>query len=310
LSGTITDAEYVAPTIVYAVKSGGTLANGKPVEPGTYTASITLGDATVSVEYTISGKANEPSEKQEETVPEGNADDSTYDYDDDTSVATGTGLSSGTQVLNAPSDNVIASDAPVTSAILENSTEELLSSGIFTAAEKRKIANGSPAKVYLSVDSLPAESVSQADRDAVESAAEASLGDNYTIQYMDISLFKQVGSAASQKVSKTGADITVTVGLSENMISSDENVSRKYAVISLSDGDVTNIEPTYEASAKTLTFSTNSFSTIAIAFTQEAAMGQLSATSPKTADTENIPAMLALMVLAGMMVCLARYFRA
>jgi hypothetical protein len=144
----------------------------------------------------------------------------------------------------------------------------------------------------------------------VESAAEASLGDNYTIQYMDISLFKQVGSAASQKVSKTGADITVTVGLSENMISSDENVSRKYAVISLSDGDVTNIEPTYEASAKTLTFSTNSFSTIAIAFTQEAAMGQLSATSPKTADTENIPAMLALMVLAGMMVCLARYFRA
>jgi hypothetical protein len=159
----------------------------------------------------------------------------------------------------------------------------------------------------MNVGSLSTENVSQADRDAIESAAAASLGDNYTIQYMDMSLFKQVGSTASQKVSKTGTDIKVTVGLSENMINTDENVSRKYVVISLYDGEAATIEPTYEPATNKLTFSTNSFSTFAIAFTQEAAMGQLSASSPKTGDTANIPAMLALMAVAGMMmVCLAR----
>jgi hypothetical protein len=286
------------PVIKYTAKSGSALTNGKPVEPGTYTASITVGTATVSVEYTISEGTN-------------SQDDDYDDYDTDSDDDIQTASSNGAQVLNITADNVIDSDSPVASVTLENSTEELLDSGIFTTAEKRRIANGNSAKVYVSVDSLSAENVSQADRDAIESAAAASLGDNYTIQYMDMSLFKQVGSTASQKVSKTGTDIKVTVGLSENMINKDENVSRKYVVISLYEGEAATIEPTYEPATNKLTFSTNSFSTFAIAFTQEAAMGQLSATSPKTGDTANIPAMLALMAVAGMMmVCLARSFRA
>jgi hypothetical protein len=288
------------PVIKYTAKSGSALTNGKPVEPGTYTASITVGTATVSVEYTISGKTNSLDENEDS---DGDGDDYDTDSDDDTQTAS----SSGAQVLNVASDNAVASDAPVASVTLENSTDELLSSGIFTTAEKRQIANGNSAKVYVNIGSLSAENVSQVDRNAIESAAAASLGDNYTIQYMDMSLFKHVGSTASQKVSKTGTDIKVTVGLSENMINTDENVSRKYVVISLYDGEAATIEPTYEPATNKLTFSTNSFSTFAIAFTQEAAMGQLSASSPKTGDTANIPAMLALMAVAGMMmVCLAR----
>jgi hypothetical protein len=236
---------------------------------------------------------------------DGDGDDYDTDSDDDTQTAS----SGGAQVLNVASDNVVASDAPVASVTLENSTDELLSSGIFTTAEKRRIANGNSAKVYVNIGSLSAENVSQADRDAIESAVAATLGDNYTIQYMDMSLFKQVGSTASQKVSKTGTDIKVTVGLSENMINTDENVSRKYVVISLYDGEAATIEPTYEPVTNKLTFSTNSFSTFAIAFTQEAAMGQLSASSPKTGDTANIPAMLAIMAVAGMTMFGARATR-
>jgi hypothetical protein len=264
------------------------LTDGKPVEPGTYTASITLGGVTASVEYTVSG-------------------DSSYDDDDD-DVAVSTS-SDSTQTLNVASDNVVASDAPVEDVALENSTEELLSSDIFTATEKRLIANGSSAKVYVGIDSLPAENVPQADRNAIESEATASLGTNFAIQYMDMSLFKQIGNAASQKVSEPGVGIKVTVELPSNLINRNANVSRRYVVIRLHDGVVTTLETTFDSATNKLAFSTDRFSTYAIAYTDEAvATGNLTdASSPKTGDTANIPAMLALMAVAGMMmVCLAR----
>jgi hypothetical protein len=307
LSGKITADGVSAPTINYVAAEGSELTDGKPVEPGTYTASVTIEGATVSVDFTITKTETDESGNdgtKDETVSDENAEDSTDDYDssdDDVSVSTGTGSSDGTQTLNVSSDNVVASDAPVEDVALENSTEELLGASIFTAAEKRLIANGSSAKVYVGIDSLPAENVPQADRNAIESEAAASLGTNFAIQYMDMSLFKQVGNAASQKVSEPGVGIKVTVELPSNLINRNANVSRRYVVIRLHEGVVTTIETTFDSVTKRLAFSTDRFSTYAIAYTDEAAVtGSLTATSPKTADTANLPAMLALMVMAGL----------
>jgi hypothetical protein len=288
LSGKITGV--LAPTINYVAAEGSKLTDGKPVEPGTYMASITMGGKTVSVEYTILGETTSSSDDND-------------DSDDDTDTAS----SSSAQVLNVASDNVVASDAPVEDVALENSTEELLGSSIFTTAEKRQIANGSSAKVYVGIDSLPAENVPQADRNAIESEATASLGTNFAIQYMDMSLFKQIGSAASQKVSEPGVGIKVTVELPSNLINRNAGVSRRYVVIRLHDGVVTTLETTFDNATNKLAFSTDRFSTYAIAYTDEAvATGNLTdASSPKTGDTANIPAMLVLMAVAGMMVCLA-----
>jgi hypothetical protein len=194
----------------------------------------------------------------------------------------------------------VSAGAPVEDVALENSTEELLGSDIFTAAEKRAIANGSSAKVYVGIDSLPAANVPQADRNAIENEATSVLGINFTISYMDMSLFKQIGSAASQKVSEPGVGIKVTVELPENMINRNVGVSRRYVVIRIHNGEVTTIQPTFDAATNKLAFSTDRFSTYAIAYTDEAAVSLTSSGSPKTADTANIPAMAALMIFAGM----------
>jgi hypothetical protein len=228
-------------------------------------------------------------------------DDDDYDTSDDTTgSSSGSATATGTQVLNTTSDNVVSAGAPVEDVALENSTEELLGSDIFTAAEKRAIANGSSAKVYVGIDSLPAANVPQADRNAIENEATSVLGINFTISYMDMSLFKQIGSAASQKVSEPGVGIKVTVELPENMINRNVGVSRRYVVIRIHNGEVTTIQPTFDAATNKLAFSTDRFSTYAIAYTDEAAVSLTSSGSPKTADTANIPAMAALMIFAGM----------
>ncbi len=49
----VVDNKLVTDATVAVVYIGEGLVEGKPVKPGTYTASITLGDVTVSVEYTI-----------------------------------------------------------------------------------------------------------------------------------------------------------------------------------------------------------------------------------------------------------------
>jgi hypothetical protein len=228
-------------------------------------------------------------------------DDDDYDTSDDTTGSSSVSdTATGTQVLNTASDNVVSAGAPVEDVALENSTEELLGSDIFTAAEKRAIANGSSAKVYVGIDTLPAANVPQADRNAIENEAVSVLGINFTISYMDMSLFKQIGSAASQKVSEPGVGIKVTVELPENMINRNVGVSRRYVVIRIHNGEVTTIQPTFDAATNKLAFSTDRFSTYAIAYTDEAAVSLTSSGSPKTADTANIPAMAALMALAGM----------
>jgi hypothetical protein len=220
--------------------------------------------------------------------------------DDTAGSSSGSATATGAQVLNTASDNVVSAGAPVEDVALENSTEELLGSDIFTAAEKRAIANGSSAKVYVGIDSLPAANVPQADRNAIENEATSVLGINFTISYMDMSLFKQIGSAASQKVSEPGVGIKVTVELPENMINRNVGVSRRYVVIRIHNGEVTTIQPTFDAATNKLAFSTDRFSTYAIAYTDEAAVSLTSSGSPKTADTANIPAMAALMAVAGM----------
>jgi hypothetical protein len=204
---------------------------------------------------------------------------------------------------------VVASGAPVEDVALENSTEELLSSDIFTATEKRLIANGSSAKVYVGIDSLPAENVPQADRNAIESEATASLGTNFAIQYMDMSLFKQIGNAASQKVSEPGVGIKVTVELPSNLINRNAGVSRRYVVIRLHDGVVTTLETTFDSTTNKLAFSTDRFSTYAIAYTDEAVGSLVTSGSPKTGDSANVLAMIALMAVAGMMMFGARATR-
>jgi hypothetical protein len=81
-------------------------------------------------------------------------------------------------------------------------------------------------------------------------------------------------------------------------------------VIRLHNGVVTTLETTFDSATNKLAFSTDRFSTYAIAYTDEAvATGSLTASSPKTGDSANIPAMLVLMAVAGMMMFGARATR-
>jgi hypothetical protein len=95
--------------------------------------------------------------------------------------------------------------------------------------------------------------------------------------------------------------IKVTVELPSNLINRNANVSRRYVVIRLHDGVVTTLETTFDSTTNKLAFSTDRFSTYAIAYTDEAVGSLVTSGSPKTGDTANIPAMLALMAVAGMM---------
>ena len=164
----------------------------------------------------------------------------------------------------------VAEDAPIENATLDNSKGKLLDApGVFTKTERDRIANGIDAKVYLAIGGMKSSDIPEADRTKIEDVAKEELGKNFTIEYMDVSLFKQIGEETAQKVYEPGADIEVTMEFPSNMLINKEGEVRKYRILRLHNGVVEKVIGTFNIETNEYCFKTNKFSTYAIAYSDE-----------------------------------------
>lgn len=172
-----------------------------------------------------------------------------------------------------------------------NETAEELKDKVLTVAERERVANGESARIYLEVSDISSQ-VSDTDKTLVENAkGNATVG-----MYLDINLFKQIGSDVAQKVPNTNGTVTITVKVPENLINKDGSLVRTYQIVRVHDGVPTVIDCIYDAEAGTISFETDAFSTYALVYMDSAA-NQISA-SPKTGDNSPIAIFLGIMLMS------------
>lgn len=151
----------------------------------------------------------------------------------------------------------VAEDAP--STVLTTSTDNLVDS-VLTAGEKKAVNNGSDADIGLRVRGIDG-SVSQADKELII----ASLGDYVVGEYLDITLWKTVGSSGEKAVHNTSKPISVTITVPEKLRNTVPSRKRTFAVFRIHNGAVSVLEDR-DSVENTVTISTDKFSTYALVY--------------------------------------------
>ena len=167
-------------------------------------------------------------------------------------------LSEDNSINTTPNDNAANAD-------LANTDMELIEN-ILSSEEQSQLADGAEVKVYLKVadisNDVPAEHKAE---------AEAAAGEDAILMYLDIDLFKQIGNAEEVQISETAGQITITLTIPENLISSDPSVPHIYKIIRIHEDEngqlITDvIEGVFNPDDNSFTFKTDKFSTYALIF--------------------------------------------
>jgi hypothetical protein len=259
LTGEITDSEIATPEIEYEAAEGSKLTDGMPVEAGTYTASITVKGVTAKVDYTITKTpSSEPDEGEEET---GGADDETKNDESDD---VGEPDETGDVVINSQTD-----DSYIKGATANISKEALLASDKFlTAEEKQELENNEKLEVTLKVS--PISNISDAQRKTIAGVVSDIKATSSAIHYLDLSLMKKVGTGEATAVSDPGTDISITIGIPDEMINKNAAVSREYVIIRLhvdaAGSEVDTLHGDFDEAKQEFTFVTDRFSTYALTY--------------------------------------------
>ncbi|MCI5751892.1 MAG: hypothetical protein MR038_05325 [Oscillospiraceae bacterium] len=164
---------------------------------------------------------------------------------------------SGIDITNTtdPDDNFARADLDLT-------TEEIMELIPLSPEELERIQNGEPLAVYLVViDYTP---LVPADEKFL---AESVLADGMEIgMYIDVQLFKQIGTDEPTQVTQTNGDIRITFEMPEKLINTDSNVTREYTIIRVHSGKASVLYCEYNSSTRRGSFGTDQFSTYAIAY--------------------------------------------
>ncbi len=254
-----------------------TISDNKATNPGTYTLKITgKGNFTgsVSTSYTVVPTKSEQFKE---------------DADGKLTIGKGTVSVIGTS-------NLVTSKAEL--------VEMLIQSGDITTEELQKIYEGSNVDIVLSVQDVShtlSDDIKKAMKDA-SSKSGLTIGN----QYVDISLYKD-GTA----IHTTSNKLKITLSVPNEMINTDKNVNRTYYVVRYHDGEVTNIDGTFDEKAKTFTFETDKFSAYALAYKDtkvETAEKQETKKAADTSDQSNVALYtgLALVAMLGVVLLIQR----
>ncbi len=254
-----------------------TISDNKATNPGTYTLKITgKGNFTgsVSTSYTVVPTKSEQFKE---------------DADGNLVIGKGTVSVIGTS-------NLVTSKAEL--------VEMLIQSGDITTEELQKIYEGSNVDIVLSVQDVSntlSDDIKKAMKDA-SSKSGLTIGN----QYVDISLYKD-GTA----IHTTSNKLKITLSVPNEMINTDKNVNRTYYVVRYHDGEVTNIDGTFDEKAKTFTFETDKFSAYALAYKDtkvDTAKKQETKKAADTSDQSNVAlyAGLALVAMLGVVLLIQR----
>ena len=158
-------------------------------------------------------------------------------------------------------------ESPVEEAELENTKSELLSDDkIFTNEDIGKIDNGQDAKVWMIVDKVKDENLSEKDIDEIERVANKEIGNSTKLTFVDITLYKQIGNEKKEIVEETKNDIVIKLAIPEELKNKDNSKTRVYSVICYHKNVATNLNVMLTSDKTHIEFRTNKFSTYAIGY--------------------------------------------
>lgn len=180
---------------------------------------------------------------------------------------------------------------------LTNTDIELIEN-VLTDEEQTQVADGAEVKVYLKV-----EDISNAAPAEHKEEAEAKAGDDEIGMYLDIDLFKQVGTAAETPVTETSGKVAITITIPENLINTDASVTRTYKIIRVHEDangqlitDV--IEGVFNPDDNSFTFETDKFSTYALAYADSTVPS--APDSPQTGDNSMMALWIVLLCISSL----------
>ena len=163
-----------------------------------------------------------------------------------------------------------------------NDVEELMEM-ILTEAEAKLVENGVNIDIFLTVANKDEEALGE---DKV--ILDAELGEDDKAVYLDLKLFKQIGSGEPKAISEvTGGKIKISIEVPEEI----KEFAAIARIIRVHGTEVTELATTYDATTNKLTFETDKFSTYAIVYkdaTDNTGSGnQTPDTGNQTPDTGN-----------------------
>ena len=182
---------------------------------------------------------------------------------------------------------------------LTNTDIELIEN-VLTDEEQSQVAEGAEVKVYLKV-----EDISDAAPAEHKEEAEAKAGDDEIGMYLDIDLFKQVGTAAETPVTETSGKVAITITIPDNLINTDASITRTYKIIRVHEDENGNlitdvIEGVFNPDDNSFTFETDKFSTYALAYADNRVTNTPAGpNSPQTGDNSNMMLWIALLFVSG-----------
>ncbi len=141
------------------------------------------------------------------------------------------------------------------------STNKELKNYVLNSSERTVVKEGSDANVKLRVQDIDG-SVSQADKELVIAA----LGDYTVAKYLDITLWKTVGSGTENQVSSTKKPISMTITIPSGVRKAlKSGKKREFALVRIHNGAAAVLEDE-DSSANTVTVSSELFSVYALAY--------------------------------------------
>ena len=206
----------------------------------------------------------------------------------------GTDEETGTVTDATPDDNLGG-------AALETPLDQLMNAIPFTDEEKAQIDGGADVVFSLLVEDISA-TVSADEKALIESA----LNGQTVGMYMDVRLMKQVGTGDFSLVSNLNNHVTIAMAMPENLLSTDEAMTRTYSVLRIHDGKVDAVNTEFNAETGMLSFETDRFSTYAVVY-KDAPVGADDSDSPKTGDVSDVMTWVALLLVSGGMLTAATY---
>ena len=139
-----------------------------------------------------------------------------------------------------------------------------------------EVAQG--VNVWLDIQDMSA-SVPQTDKTLIQNTS----GDYTVGLYLDINLFKKVGSNDATKVTETNGKVKASIVIPESLWKS----GRTFEIIRVHDGVATAIAGTYDENTHVFTFETDKFSTYALAYKDPASSSNSGTTSDSSSSNSS-----------------------
>lgn len=133
---------------------------------------------------------------------------------------------------------------------------------VLSEDEKAQMAAGTDVRIYLSVEDV-SETVDSAEKALVESVA----GKSQIALYLDIDLFKKVGSTEAKPITDIDGELSITIQIPEELRNTYQVMQRTYHLIRIHDGVADTIQGNFDAESNSFTFQTDRFSTYALSYT-------------------------------------------